>query len=530
MTEQGWFKNAVVYQVYPRSFADANGDGIGDLPGVVEHLDHLQYLDVDALWLSPVYASPMADFGYDVSDYKAIDPVFGDMDDFDRLVDEAHKKDLKVIMDFVPSHTSSEHPWFTEARSSLDNPKRDWYVWRPPKADGSPPNNWLSGFRGSAWTFDERTGQHYLHSFLPEQPDLNWNNPEVREAIYDAMRFWLDRGVDGLRVDAVNFLYKDPDYQDNPINELSCTDKPSKVLDAKFSRDGPDMKRWLHQFAQVAKEFQGRCLFFEGDPHTNKKRADPCEYLRYYEWCEPGISAPFNFGLIFLPWQAAKFKEYIDAYQGHLPPGHTGNYVLGNHDRQRLASRIGQEAVSAAAVLQLALPGAQFIYYGEEIGMVNGVIPPERLRDRAPGYNHDPKRTPMQWSAASYGGFSTVEPWLPVNPDYRERNVEALQQQNDSLLSLYKAMIKLRKQSEALAFGEYVPLQLDYNDVLGFVRQYKSDKVGIFVNFGNEPASFDTGLEAKTLLITSYMDSGNEHSQDPNRLILRPHEAVIIQY
>lgn len=530
MEESSWYKNAVVYQIYPRSFADSNGDGLGDIKGIINRLDYLSRLGVTAIWLSPIYKSPMVDFGYDVSDYEDIDPIFGNLADFDELVKQTHARGMKLIMDFIPSHTSDQHAWFKEARSDLNSPKRDWYTWRAPKPDGTPPNNWISVFGGSAWTLDQTTNQYYLHSFLSQQPDLNWFNPAVRNAIYNTMRVWFERGVDGLRVDAVNHLSKDPELKDNPRNVLykPGVDDPAKELDSKFSMDGPDLQLWLHEMADTAKKFTNRCLFFEFNPHVRKY--DPVEYLRYYELCDTSISAPFNFGLIFTPWTVASVKKYIDDFENGVPPEAFSSYVLGNHDRSRLASRVGPESARVAAVLLLTLPGAKFVYYGDEIGMENTDIPPDKIQDpfgrQVPGFSRDAQRTPMQWSAENNAGFSTGSPWLPINQDYKNRNVEAMLEDKSSILNLYRQLIGLRQQNQALGSGDYSPMESGRSDVFCFRRKSARQTVTVLLNFSHERVEMDISLSNSRLLLSSYLDLPQK---DVEKITLRPYEAWILE-
>lgn len=346
-----------MYQIYPRSFYDSNGDGIGDLPGIIEKLDYLagtpDSLNVNTIWLSPFYPSPMADFGYDISDYCDVDATFGTLDDFKQLVTEAHKRNLKVLIDFVPNHTSDQHPWFVESKKSRDNPKQDWYVWKDPGPDGSLPNNWLSTFGGSAWEFDQARGQYYLHSFLKEQPDLNWDNPEVRNAMKDAVRFWLDLGIDGLRVDAVLYVSKDPEFRDDPLNPNPENWEYATLLH-KHSRRGPKLYVYLHELAETVKSYGDRFMITEAyfDVHGNINN-----YLDFYNNLDPNVCAPFNFEGIHMDWEAEQFQSLVDAVQGALASSHEPIYCLGNHDQPRIASRIGKPESKAALVMLLTLPG-----------------------------------------------------------------------------------------------------------------------------------------------------------------------------
>ena len=410
-----WWRDAVVYQIYPRSFQDSNGDGIGDLRGIARRLDHLTYLGVDAFWLSPIYPSPLADFGYDVSDYTAVDPIFGRLDDFDALVQAAHERGLKVLLDVVPAHTSIEHPWFRE--------HPDWYIWSPVDA---PPNNWVSAFGGSAWSRDEATGLWYLHTFYPEQPDLDWRNPEVVAAMQDVVRFWLDRGVDGFRIDALTGIVKDDELRDDPPASGSF---PLPLvgefaeLEHVYSANRPEVADALTALREAA----GDALLI-GEVYLGT-----AGYPRFLEH----LDLVFAFELLFSPWEAEALRAAIG------PAAELGRvaWVMSNHDFDRLASRVGPENVRAAALLLLTLPGAAFVYQGDEIGLPNG--PGGELEyDRA---GRDGLRHPMQWDAGPNGGFTSGKPWLPpIDP--AEQNVEAQRGDSGSLLELYRRLIALRRE------------------------------------------------------------------------------------
>jgi alpha-glucosidase len=338
MADFVWWKHGVVYQVYPRSFQDTNGDGVGDLKGISERLDYLTWLGVDAIWISPIYPSPMADFGYDVSDYCNIDPLFGSLDDFDRLVAEAHARKIKIILDFVPNHTSERHPWFLESRASRVNPKRDWYIWRDGKPDGSPPNNWLSQFGGPAWAREARTGQYFLHSFLPDQPDLNWRNPDVRAAMYDVLRFWLDRGVDGFRVDVIWLLIKDAALRDNPPNpNYRSTEAGIHRFLQVYSADQPETHEVIAEMRSVLDHYEERVLI--GEIYLPIERL-----VTYYGQDLRGAQLPFNFQLLHTAWTATAVGKLVTDYEAALPSGGWPNWVLGNHDQPRIAARVGRSA------------------------------------------------------------------------------------------------------------------------------------------------------------------------------------------
>ncbi len=531
-----WWQRGVIYQIYPRSFQDSNGDGLGDLAGIVERLDYLNdgtphSLGVDALWLSPIYPSPMADFGYDVADYTDIDPVFGDLAAFDQLLAAVHKRDMRLILDFVPNHSSSEHPWFKESRSSRDNPRRDWYIWADPKPDGSPPNNWLSVFGGAAWEWDEATGQYYLHSFLKEQPDLNWRNPQVRAAMLDVLRFWLDRGVDGFRIDVVARMIKDDQLRDNPPNPRPPKRRRLGPHDSQlpiYTHNRPEIHEIIREFRRVLDSYDER--FSVGEVSLFWLS----ELMKYYGENLDGLHFPFNFTLMRLPWQAELFRRRVDLYEAALPPGAWPNYVLGNHDEHRLASRFGVAQARVAAMLLLTLRGTPTLYYGDELGMTDVEIPPAKEQDpfgiRVPGLGlgRDPERTPMQWDAGPNAGFSERAPWLPVAPDYQTVNVEAQQADPTSLLNLYKRLIWRRKASPALIEGRYRPLDGVPGSCFVYLREHESQRMLIALNFSAEEQDFslaEAGQRGR-LGLSTHLD--REGAVDLAAFHLRAHEGCLV--
>ncbi len=420
---QPWWQTGTIYQIYPRSFQDSNGDGIGDLAGIRQRLDYLAWLGVDAIWISPIYPSPMHDFGYDVADYCDIDPLFGSLAEFDRLVAEAHGKDIRIILDFVPNHTSITHPWFRASRSARSDPKRDWYIWRDGSPDGGPPNNWLGNFGGSAWTWDANTKQYYYHAYLAEQPDLNWRNPDVRAAMHDVLRFWLSRGVDGFRVDVMWHLIKDAEFRDNPPNPAWTRNDPQieRLLET-YSTDQPEVHAVVAGIRRVIDEFDDRVLI--GEIYLPIERL-----VTYYGEALAGAHLPFNFQLLNATWTARQIAELILRYEAALPEGGWPNWVLSNHDRKRIAARVGAEQARVAAMLLLTLRGTPTLYYGDELGLDYVEVPTDRIQDpwaiNEPdaGVGRDPSRTPMQWDASAFAGFSTQEPWLPLTQDHATRNV-----------------------------------------------------------------------------------------------------------
>ncbi len=516
----------MIYQVYPRSFADSDGDGIGDLAGIIEHLDYLVELGVDAVWLSPIYPSPMADFGYDVANYVEVDPLFGTLADFDRLVAEGHRRGLRIILDFVPNHTSDQHPWFKEARSSRDNPYRDWYLWRDPAPDGGPPNNWLSNFGGSAWEWDPATRQYYYHAFLPEQPDLNWRNVEVQRAMSEVLRFWLDRGVDGFRVDVIWHLVKDSEFRDNPPNEDYTADLPPyNRFRPLYSTDRPEVHEVIAALRRVTDEYADRVLL--GEIYLPVERL-----VTYYGAQGEGVHLPFNFQLVLLPWDAEVIDDAIREYEAALPSVGWPTWVLSNHDRPRIASRVGAEQARIAAMLLLTLRGTPTIYYGDEIGMESAPIAEEDVRDpfeqRVPGLQlgRDPSRTPMQWDASKYAGFSTVEPWLPLPPDAATRNVQQQLADPRSMLALHRRLLAIRR-DPALALGSFEPLPRR-RGVVAYVRRHGQTAYAAILNLAPTPDVYELpdGLRGEIVLSTA-LDRAEEPAREEIRL--RADEGVLIR-
>jgi alpha-glucosidase len=487
--KQIWWKSGIIYQVYPRSFKDSNKDGVGDLQGIIQKLNYLQWLGISALWISPVYPSPMADFGYDISDYENVHPLFGTLDDFDMLITELHNRNMKLIMDLVPNHTSDEHPWFIESKSSKVNPKRDWYLWKDAKPDGSPPNNWLAAFGGTAWEWDETTGQYYMHSFLKEQPDLNWRNPEVAAAMFQIMRFWLDKGVDGFRIDVMWHLIKDDQWRDNPVNpDYNPNMATYEQLLPVYSTDQPEVHEVVKQMRKIIDEYNERMMIGEIYLPINK--------LMNYYGQDTEANLPFNFQLLFLPWVAHDIAASINQYEGSLPKDGWPNWVLGNHDQHRIASRIGLQQARNAALLLLTLRGTPTIYYGEEIGMVDVPIPASEVQDplglNMPEKNlsRDPARTPMQWNSELYAGFSETKPWLKLDKSYQRLN--AALQVNDpySMLVLYHKLIQLRNKELSLSMGNYVPVGADHQ-YLAYKRTHPgSTSFLIVLNLTHRPCYF----------------------------------------
>ncbi|QDU98924.1 alpha-amylase family glycosyl hydrolase [Lignipirellula cremea] len=476
----------MIYQIYPRSFQDSNDDGVGDLAGVESRLDYLVELGIDAIWLSPMYPSPMADFGYDVADYCDVDPLFGDLAGFDRLLTAVHARGLRLLLDFVPNHSSDQHPWFVESRASRENPKRDWYLWRDPSPEGGPPNNWISDFGGSSWEWDETTGQYYLHAFLASQPDLNWRNPQVKEAMMQVLRFWLDRGVDGFRIDVLWHIIKAKGLPDNPINADWTPDVTQRDrLIQLHSTDQPESHGIAAEFRALADCYGDRVLI--GEICLPNDRLS-----RWYGTpARPQVHLPFNFQLMEIAWDAAVLRRTIAAYEASLPSFGWPNWVMGSHDAPRLAARIGEAQARVAAMLLLTLRGTPTLYQGDEVGIGEVRIPPDRVRDpqdlRQPdlGIGRDRSRTPMPWDASAHAGFSTADPWLPLHEDWRVRNMAAQDRDASSLLSLYRSLLALRRSHETLAVGDLTLVDAA-EDVLAYQRRQTDEHLLIALNLSSQ--------------------------------------------
>jgi alpha-glucosidase len=522
-----WWQRGVIYQIYPRSFQDTDGDGVGDLRGIARRLDYLQWLGVDAVWISPFYPSPMDDFGYDVTDHRAVDRVYGSLVDFDRIVAQAHERGIRVIVDYIPNHTSARHPWFTEARAARHNRRRDWYVWRDAAPDGGPPNNWLSAFGGSAWEWDAPTGQYYLHTFLREQPDLNWRNPAVEVEMMDVLRFWLERGADGVRVDAVQVVVKDDHFRDNPPNPdyREGVDDPYDALLREHSADRPEVHRLISRMREIVESYGDRVLI--GEIYNTVDRL-----MAYYgEGGRGGVHFPYNFQLIRLPWQARTIDAAIRRYEALLPDGAWPNWVLGNHDRHRIASRVGAAQARVAAMLLLTLRGTPTVYYGDEIGMHDVEIPPDRVQDPweknlpGRGLGRDPERTPMQWSAEPGAGFTTGEPWLPLADDFDVVNVAAQRTDPGGMLALHRALLALRRREPALSLGAWEPVDAD-GDVLAYLRTHGDARFLVALNLGAGPASLSFDGSGEVVLSTL---PGEDGRRAGGVIDLRGDEGVIVR-
>lgn len=524
-----WWQTGIIYQIYPRSFQDSNGDGIGDLPGILQKLGYLQWLGVDALWLSPVYPSPMADFGYDVTDYTNIDPMFGTLDGMDALIAAAHARGMKIILDFVPNHSSDQHPWFLDSKSSRHNAKRDWYIWRDPAPDGGPPNNWLSRFDGkSAWEWDETTGQYYLHSFLKEQPDLNWRNADLRAAMLDNLRFWFARGVDGFRVDVSYRTMKDPQFRDNPPNpSWRAGMDPSQQVIETYTKNTPDIHMFNRWLREVCDEYANRVLIGEINL--------PLPQLVAHYGRSDEFHLPFNFRLIYEDWNATAVRRLADQYEAVLPPGAWPNWVLGNHDQHRIASRIGPARARLAQMLLLTLRGTPTMYYGDEIGMTDVHIPPDRVQDPwekfvpGIGMGRDPQRTPMQWSNAPHAGFTIPEsePWLPLPADYAQNNVAQQQREAGSTLAFVRRLISLRRLHFALHGGSYRALDAPL-DVFLYERTADDAQFLIALNFSDRRQTVTLPPEAQLARVILSTNLDQPDANEDGVLRLRGNEGLLL--
>jgi alpha-glucosidase len=528
-SQEPWWKRAVVYQIYPRSFGDANGDGVGDLRGVISHLDYLRELGVDAVWLSPFYPSPMADFGYDVSDYVDVDPLFGTLADFDELVAQAHARGIKVVIDWVPNHSSSEHAWFKASRSSRDDPKRDWYVWRDGRAGGEPPNNWRSAFRpvGRAWSFDEPTRQWYLHTFLPEQPDLNWENPELRAAMHDTLRFWLDRGVDGFRIDVAHALGKDPELRDGDLAPPpSGVELRHEVTDDQRPRTGqfdwPSVHDRLRGVREVLDEYDDRMAV--GEVYILDQ-----ERLVTYVNEGDGLQLAHNFVFLNQPWSAERFRAVVDEFEALATETAWPAWALGNHDHPRIASRFddgtghGPARALVAATMVLTLRGTPFLFQGDELGLPDTPVPPERIVDVD---GRDVVRTPIPWlppsQAGPGAGFTTGESWLPMTPEAERLNAATEAADERSPLSYHRRLLAVRRATPALQLGSYRSLDAPAG-VYAYERALSGRRVLVALNFTVDEQRLE--VEGGEVLISTHRSGRIEAGE----LVLAPDEALVAQ-
>ncbi len=518
----------MIYQIYPRSFFDANDDGIGDLPGIIKKFDYIVDLGIDAIWLSPIYMSPMHDCGYDISDYYNIAPCFGTLEDFKTLLAIAHSNNIKVIMDMVLNHTSHVHPWFIESSSSKDNDKSDWYIWHDGKK-GKKPNNWKSAYLESAWEWNQIRQQYYLHSFLKEQPDLNWHNPKVKEAMFNIMRYWLDIGVDGFRLDVINYCYKDRRLRNNPFSI-----NPFSEQTEKYNRNRPENYVLVKEIRELIDSYDNRMVVGEVFSYPPGNPELSASYLLDGK----GLNLSFDFSLLYQPFNARKFYQCIKRWYNTIPKTGWPCNVLSNHDQPRYGDKHSNDDSDSInrllALLLLTLWGTPFIYYGEEIGMKNSTIPLKNIVDPAgkrfwPIYKgRDRARTPMQWSDEANAGFSNFASWLPIDSNYRTINVKNQIKDRYSLLNFFKDCIRLRKKHSALTCGLWEPLVKGKHGILVYLRKNDYETLCIILNFTNSPTLLNYRYEAQWKVLYSTHRSRFEHFADL-RIQCYPYEATILQ-
>jgi alpha-glucosidase len=524
VSERPWWQCGAIYQLLVPSFLDTNNDGLGDLDGVIARLDYLQWLGVNAIWLSPCHPSPLEELGYDVSDYCNVEPRFGSLAVFDRLLEEAHEHDLRVIIDWVGNHTSAEHRWFRESRSSRDHPRRNWYLWHDARPDGSPPNNWVSVFGGSVWQWDAHTAQYYLHTFLSSQPDLNWREPAVRAAMIDTLKFWLDRGVDGFRIDAAPLFFKDPQWRDNPRNpDYRPGELPDGRLLPVHTRNQPGVHELFVELRALVDRYPRERVLL-GEFYVPVE-----ELVSYYGDGAPELHLPLNLALTYSQWQPSVIGRAIAEYQTRVSGRGWPTTTLDTHDQARIVARAGLRQARVAALLLLTQRGTPTIYYGDEIGMRGVEIPPRQAVDpqgRRTGRNRDPSRTPMQWSSETSAGFSTAEPWLPVGTDCDTANVASQSRDAGSLLTLYRRLLELRAAEPVLQDGVQEPLAAG-PAVVAYRRRSASRRLLVLLNFVHAPASYVLGDDGPgRVLLSSFLDREGERVND--QVALRADEGLLI--
>lgn len=550
--ERAWWKEAVVYQIYPRSFKDSDGDGVGDIQGIVSKLDYLQKLGVDVIWLSPVYKSPNDDNGYDISDYFEIMDEFGTMQDWTQLLDGLHERGMKLLMDLVVNHTSDEHAWFAESRSSRDNPYRDYYIWRPGKSGNIPPNNWRSFFSGSAWKYDDTTGEYYLHLFSKKQPDLNWDNPKLRQSVYEMMTFWLDKGVDGFRMDVINLISKVPGLPDDGEDGLGDG--------SPYFMNGPHVHDYLREMnEQVLSKYDvmtvGETPGVSVEEALKYTGADRKELQMVFQFEHMDVDAGDGDKWTVVPWTLQKLRGVLHKWQTGLAEDGWNSLYLNNHDQPRMVSRFGNDgeyrvpSAKMLATLLHTLKGTPYIYQGEELGMTNiqfnsiedyrdieilnmyeervtqGNADPGTIMEAIHAKGRDNARTPMQWNAGPNAGFTTGTPWIRINPNYKEINAEASMSDPDSVFRYYQRLIALRKQNPVMVYGDYQLLLQDHEQIYAYTRTLGEVIWLIALNFSEAAAilEFDdrySGMK-RELIIGNYPEDGMEPEQ------LRPYEARV---
>ncbi|MEI6970766.1 MAG: alpha-glucosidase [bacterium] len=543
--ERSWWKEAVVYQIYPRSYADSNGDGIGDIPGIIAKLDYLSWLGVDVLWLSPIYRSPNDDNGYDISGYQDIMGEFGTMADFDRLLTEAHKRGLKIIMDLVVNHTSDEHPWFVESRSSKSSPKRDWYIWRQPHSGGKPPNNWLSHFSGSAWELDAASGEYYLHLFSRKQPDLNWENPAVRKAVYDMMHWWYRKGIDGFRMDVINMIAKASGLPDAPVPPGP---NPPEFVPGPYCNN-PGIHDLLKEMnREVLRHYDAMTV---GEIHG----VNAVTGLEYVAYDSAELKGLFQFNIMYEGKDQPRLRQLVNEWYQAFKGRGWNSITLNNHDSPREVSKFGDdgpwrvESAKLIATFLLTAPGIPYLYQGEEIGMTNvsfdsiddyrDIEMLNRYRDRIARESadkilaelrqgcRDNARTPMQWTAGPGAGFSTGTPWMKVNPNHSAINVEAAKEDQNSVLWHYKNLLAFRKANPELVYGDYCQVGDTEGPVYAYERSGEKSSYLVILNWSAQPVDYvlpDRFAKGYSCVIASYPTAKPQASK---RLVLRPWDACV---
>jgi len=553
-----WWKKTTVYQIYPRSFKDSSGDGIGDIPGIISKLDYLQDLGIETIWFSPFFSSPQADFGYDVSDYRSIAPEYGSMTDCEKLIRDIHNRDMYVVFDLVLNHTSDQHPWFLESQSSRDSPKRDWYIWRDGrKPHGKkPPNNWKSMVGGSGWHYDEATEQWYWAQFLPFQPDLNYRNLDVKREMFDTIRFWLDKGVDGFRLDIINTIFEDEQFRDNPFawNFFPSVEENKSFFQNKIHTiNHPDNFLFVKELRSLLDEYSNPERFMVGEIHASidtLKRY--CGEVRSKTTTD-GLHLAFMFQSLDVKLDVPSLLELVNLYDQNFQEPYTPTWVFSNHDQMRRINKLGSDITKAKlnATLQLTARGVPFIYYGEEIGMLNHKLPLKTAKDPigrkyswlpkivislltrtgSISLNRDDCRTPMQWDQSPNAGFCSedVESWLPVSPDHQSRNVTSEEDDPDSLLNCYRSLLRLRKNTPAIHSGSLVISSLSHNfeSVLSYQRLHDNQTVEVWLNISEKHCRIDEMEQDAKLLFSTI------HNATPLResvLVLEPYQGVVLEY
>jgi alpha-glucosidase len=530
-----WWKRGVVYEIPVASFADSNGDGVGDLQGIIGKLDYLndgtgRSLGVDTIWLTPINPSPMRDFGYDVADYCAINPRFGTMADFEELLGACHERGMRLMTDLVLNHTSDEHPWFVESRSSKDNPKRDWYVWRDGKSFGRRPNRWVSVAEGSAWRYDRRTRQYYYHAFLPFQPDLNWRNPDVRQAMLGVAKFWLDKGVDGFRLDLINFLYEDEQFRDNPPR---LGHRPYFWQHHTYDRSRPESVEAVRELRRLADTYPDRALMGEVFTDVND------DVTAYLGESDDALHLSFYLDFARRKWSAERFRESVGWLEEHLPEGAWPCYYLNNHDLARSLTRLGggrhaEARAKVAAAMLLTLRGTPILYCGEEIGMPMSNIPYRVMKDPLGTMywpltmGRDGARTPMHWSAERNAGFTTGDPWLPVDRYHKTRNVEEEDTRPDSLLNWYRQLIGARARRASLHAGGYRMIESAPKGVYAYVREHEDDCTAVLLNFTSRVVDMPAESTRFAAPGSEVVLSTHPGTDGARGIRLRPYEALIL--